>query len=229
MKGTQATTRILVVDDEANIRTLLETVLADEGYDVRSAPDGQAGLSVARDWNPDAIVLDVMLPKIDGIALLPMFRRLTEAPIIMLSALNEMQTKVDGFEGGADDYISKPFESPEFVARVGAALRRPRLKHTASYRFADLLVDLAARTAFRDDVRFDLTAREFDLLVAFVRNPNIVFSRDQLLDVVWGTGRDVTPNAVETYVSYLRAKIDRPGGRATIRTHRGVGYSLGER
>ncbi len=221
--------KILVVDDEINIRTLLEMALGDEGYDVRVAQDGQAGLRIVREWPPDAIVLDVMLPKIDGIALLPMFRRLTEAPIVMLSALSETQTKLDGFHGGADDYISKPFETNEFLARIGVALRRPRLKHSSSYRFADLMVDVDARAAYRGDERVELTAREFDLLLAFVRNPNIVFSRDQLLDVVWGQSREVTPNAVETYVSYLRAKIDRPGGRAAIRTHRGVGYSLGER
>lgn len=221
--------RILVVDDEPNIRTLLEMALEDDGYEVRAVPDGQAALRVVKEWPPDAIVLDVMMPKIDGIALLPMLRRLTEAPILMLSANNETDTKLSGFDGGADDYVAKPFETREFLARIRTALRRPRLKRTEHYRFADLRVDVAARSAYRNDERIDLTAREFDLLLAFVRNPNIVFSRDQLLDVVWGLGRDVTPNAVETYVSYLRAKIDRPGGRASIRTHRGVGYSLGER
>ncbi len=221
--------RILVVDDEPNIRTLLEMALEDDGYEVRAVPDGQAALRVVKEWQPDAIVLDVMMPKIDGIALLPMLRRLTEAPILMLSANNETDTKLSGFDGGADDYVAKPFETREFLARIRTALRRPRLKRTEHYRFADLRVDVAARSAYRNDERIDLTAREFDLLLAFVRNPNIVFSRDQLLDVVWGLGRDVTPNAVETYVSYLRAKIDRPGGRASIRTHRGVGYSLGER
>ncbi|HMD03229.1 MAG TPA: response regulator, partial [Candidatus Baltobacteraceae bacterium] len=122
----QASARVLVVDDERHIRELLEIGLGDEGYDVKSAPDGQVGLQVAREWNPDAIVLDVMLPKIDGIALLPMFRKLTEAPIIMLSAKGDVADKVSGLSSGADDYVAKPFEMTELVARLETALRRPK-------------------------------------------------------------------------------------------------------
>jgi DNA-binding response OmpR family regulator len=220
--------RILVVDDERNIRELLEIGLGDEGYEVRTAPDGQVGLQIARDWTPDAIVLDVMLPKVDGISLLPMFRKLTEAPILMLSAKTETGDKVAGLHSGADDYVAKPFEMAELTARLETALRRPRLAQPQVLRFSDLEINLETRVATRGQHRISLSAREYDLLVALVRNPNRVFSRDQLLDQVWGTERFVGPGAVETYISYLRAKIDHGFPTRLIHTHRGVGYSLRE-
>jgi DNA-binding response OmpR family regulator len=221
--------RVAVVDDERHIRELLEIGLTDEGFDVRSAGDGQAGLALVRDWDPDVIVLDVMLPKIDGIALLPMFRQLTEAPIVMLSAKGEVDDKVAGLSGGADDYLSKPFEITELVARLDSALRRPKLAKPQTVRYADLAIDLETRTVLRDGRSIELSAREFDLLVALARNPLRVFSRDQLLDMVWGAHRDVGQGAVETYISYLRTKIDSGFRTRLIHTHRGAGYSLRER
>jgi len=226
MSQTQA--RVLVVDDERHIRELLEIGLSDEGYEVRSAPDGQVGLQMVRDWNPDAIVLDVMLPKIDGIALLPMFRKLTEAPIVMLSAKSDVNDKVTGLSRGADDYVSKPFEMAELRARLETALRRPRLAQPQVLRYGDLEVNLETRVAIRNGKEIALSAREYDLLVTLLRNPHRVFSRDQLLDQVWGTERFVGPGAVETYISYLRAKIDQGFPTRLIQTHRGAGYSLRE-
>jgi DNA-binding response OmpR family regulator len=217
-----------VIDDERHIRDLLEIGLGDEGYDVRSAPDGQVGLQIAREWSPDAIVLDVMLPKIDGVALLPMFRKLTEAPIVMLSAKTEVPDKIAGLQNGADDYVAKPFEMSELTARLETALRRPRLAQPQTLRFADLEINLETRVATRAARRISLSAREYDLLVALLRSPNRVFSRDQLLDQVWGMDRFVGPGAVETYISYLRAKIDHGFPKRLIHTHRGVGYSLRE-
>jgi DNA-binding response OmpR family regulator len=224
----QEQARVLVVDDERNIRELLEIGLGDEGYEVRTAPDGQAALQIAREWSPDAIVLDVMLPKVDGIALLPMFRKLTEAPILMLSAKSETGDKIAGLHSGADDYVAKPFEMAELTARLETALRRPKLAQPQVIRFSDLEINLETRVATRGQRRISLSAREYDLLVALVRNPNRVFSRDQLLDQVWGTERFVGPGAVETYISYLRAKIDHGFPKRLIHTHRGVGYSLRE-
>jgi len=228
MTMSQASARVLVVDDERHIRELLEIGLGDEGYDVKSAPDGQVGLQVAREWNPDAIVLDVMLPKIDGIALLPMFRKLTEAPIIMLSAKGDVADKVSGLSSGADDYVAKPFEMTELVARLETALRRPKLAAPQVLRYSDLEVNLETRVVRRGAKQIALSAREYDLLVALLRSPQRVFSRDQLLDQVWGTARYVGPGAVETYISYLRAKIDHGFSRRLIHTHRGAGYSLRE-
>jgi DNA-binding response OmpR family regulator len=225
---TQTPARVLVVDDERHIRELLEIGLGDEGFDVRSAPDGQVGLQICREWSPDAIVLDVMLPKVDGISLLPMFRKLTEAPILMLSAKSDVRDKVAGLSGGADDYVAKPFEMAELLARLETALRRPRLAQPQVLRFGDLEVNLETRIVARDGKTIALSAREYDLLVVLLRNPQRVFSRDQLLDQVWGADRFVGPGAVETYISYLRAKIDQGFATRLIHTHRGAGYSLRE-
>jgi DNA-binding response OmpR family regulator len=157
-----------------------------------------------------------------------MFRKLTEAPILMLSAKTETTDKISGLQHGADDYVAKPFEMNELTARLETALRRPKLAQPQVLRFADLEINLETRVATRANKRIALSAREYDLLVALLRNPNRVFSRDQLLDQVWGTERFVGPGAVETYISYLRAKIDHGFPKRLIHTHRGVGYSLRE-
>ena len=220
-------TRILVVDDERPIRELLEIGLGQAGFDVRSAADGTLGLAAVREWEPDAIVLDVMMPRVDGITLLPMLRKITEAPILMLSAKGDVVDKVDGLAHGADDYLAKPFEIPELIARIQSALRRPTLAHRSTLSFSDLTMSLDDRIVTRAGRRIELSAREFDLLAVLVRTPNRVFTRPQLLDLVWGIDRDVTPGTVETYICYVRAKIDR-GAAPLVRTIRGVGYSLRE-
>lgn len=219
-------TRVLVVDDERRIRELLELSLRHHGYEVRCAGDGQAALTEAKAWEPDAILLDVMLPKIDGIALLPMLRRITEAPVIMLSAKGEVEDKVSGLAHGADDYLSKPFEIAELLAHIEAKLRRPRIEHTDTLQFDDLFVDLQTHRAQRSGRELDLSPLEFDLLVTLLRRPRRVFTRDELLELVWGDDRDVTPAAVERYISYLRAKIDDGFEERLIHTVRGVGYTL---
>ena len=220
-------TRVLVVDDERPIRELLEIGLGQAGFNVRTAADGTLGLAAVREWEPDAIVLDVMMPRIDGITLLPMLRKITEAPILMLSAKGDVVDKVEGLAHGADDYLAKPFEIPELVARIQSALRRPTLAKRSTLSFSDLTVSIEDRIVTRGGKRIDLSAREFDLLAALLKSPNRVFSRAQLLDLVWGIDRDVTLGTVETYICYLRAKIDR-GQPPLIHTIRGVGYSLRE-
>jgi DNA-binding response OmpR family regulator len=218
--------KVVVIDDERHLRELLELGLAEDGFEVRSAADGRAGLQLVRDWRPDAIVLDVMLPFVDGLELLPMLRRVTEAPILMLSAKADTDDRITGLRRGADDYIPKPFEMTELAARLHSALRRPRLEQPSIVQYADLSIDLDRREVKRGDRRIDLSAREYALLLTLVRNPERVFTRDQLLDLVWGTDRDVGPGAVETYVSYLRAKIDAGFDPKLIRTIRGAGYAL---
>jgi DNA-binding response OmpR family regulator len=218
--------RVVVIDDERHLRELLELGLAEDGFEVRSAADGRAGMQLVREWRPDAIVLDVMLPFVDGLELLPMLRRVTEAPILMLSAKADTDDRITGLRRGADDYISKPFDMSELVARLYSALRRPRLEQPSIVSYADLSIDLDRRDVKRGDRRIELSAREYALLLTFVRNPERVFTRDQLLDLVWGTDRDVGPGAVETYVSYLRAKIDAGFEPKLIRTIRGAGYAL---
>jgi DNA-binding response OmpR family regulator len=218
--------KVLVVDDEAPIRDLLEYGLDRAGFSVRSVSDGRASLDVLRKWHPDIIVLDVMLPEVDGMTLLPELRRLTEVPIVMLSARSETSDKVGALTNGADDYVAKPFELEELVARLNSALRRPRLEQRRTFTYSDLTVDLERRAVFRGARRVDLSTREFDLLLTFVRNPEHVFSRSELLDLVWGVDRDIVPNTVETYISYLRAKIDSGEAIRLIQTLRGVGYAL---
>ncbi|HEY8312615.1 MAG TPA: response regulator transcription factor [Candidatus Baltobacteraceae bacterium] len=218
--------RIAVVDDEPRIRELLELTLGHHGYAVRTAADGLAALALVREWPPDAIVLDVMMPKIDGFALLPMLRRLTDAPIIMLSARGELDDKLQGLTHGADDYLSKPFEVSELVAHLEAKLRRPHLEHRSALAYGDLSVDLDAHIVERGGMRLDLSPLEYGLLVTLLRRPKRVFTRDELLDLVWGHASDAGPNAVERLVSYLRAKVDDGFDVALIRTVRGAGYTL---
>jgi DNA-binding response OmpR family regulator len=216
---------VLVIDDEPNVRDMLEIGLAQYGFDVTSAPDGVAGLGAVRAQAPDVVLLDVMMPKVDGVSLIPLLRRITEAPIVMLSALSDAQDKIAGLTAGADDYVAKPFDLGEIAARLRAQLRRPQLVKRDVIRYADVVMDMVTRRAETASGPIELTAREFDLLATFLREPGRVFTRDQLLDRVWGRDAAVEPNVVETYVSYLRAKLGNAGPRPLIRTIRRVGYT----
>ena len=224
MEAAGQTPRVAVVDDEPAIRALLERELSDAGFEVRSAQDGPAGLDLIREWQPHVILLDVMMPKIDGISILPRYRSATQAPILILSAKDATEDRVLGLRGGADQYIPKPFEMPELVARLRSALRRPILDRPERLTHADLTIDLRARSVQRGDRAIELTRREFDLLVALAREPRRVFTKDQLIFSVWGDEATITQNALETYVSYVRSKIDSPGAEPLITTVRGVGY-----
>jgi two-component system, OmpR family, response regulator MprA len=157
---------------------------------------------------------------------LPTMRRTTEVPIPMLSAKTDLDTRVGGLENGADDYLAKPFELPELVARLRTLLRRPNLAQVAVLRFADVTMDLQTRMVRRAEETISLSTREFDLLALLMRYPERVFTREQLLDRVWGSDREVLPGSVETYISYLRAKIDKMPYKRIIHTIRGVGYSV---
>ena len=218
--------RVAVVDDEPGIRSLLEFELHAAGFEVRSAADAMSGLTLIRDWEPDVILLDVMMPKIDGIAVLPRYRAVTRAPIFIVSAKGGTGDKVLGLERGADQYIAKPFEMPELIARIRSALRRPTLDDGERLAYRDIVVDLRSYTVTRERKPISLTRREFDLLVTLVRQPRRVFTREQLMDIVWGSEVAVSGNAIETYISYLRSKIDSPFKEQLIHTIRGVGYTL---
>ncbi len=196
---------------------------------MRGATDGADGLTAARDWVPDCILLDVMMPKIDGLALIPLLRRLTEVPIVMLTARGDVRDRVQGLDAGADDYLAKPFDVSELIARVNTVLRRPTLRKVNHLRFADLELDLDERLVRRGEHEIDLSTREFDLLATLMRRPKRVFTRDELLDLVWGSDRDIAAATVETYICYLRAKIDRDADKKLLRTIRGVGYALRDR
>jgi two-component system copper resistance phosphate regulon response regulator CusR len=217
---------VLVIEDETPMRHVLDIGLTQRGFTVFAAADGSAGLQLLRREDVDVILLDVMLPTIDGIALIPMLRRTTEAPILMLSARSDVATKVAGLEAGADDYLAKPFDFNELAARLRSALRRPQLRTVESIAFADLELDLGRRIARRGATELSLTAREFDLLATMARTPQRVYTRRQLIELVWGETSDVSPGTIEGYVSSLRAKVDRTPWRPLIQTIRGVGYSV---
>ena len=221
--------RVVVVDDDRMIREMLELGLSREGYDVQSAADGIAALELVRRFDPEVIVLDIMMPKIDGIALLPKLREISQAPIVMLTAKGGTEDKVLSLTAGADDYLVKPFVFEELIARLQAKLRRPQLIEENVLRWRDLALNPQTRELMRGKDGIELTQREFDLLSVFMREPRRVFSKDHLLEIVWGHDFEGGPNIVETYISYLRAKIDRPGERGSfIRTVRGVGYGLSQ-
>lgn len=222
----EGATCILVVDDEPYITDVVTAALRFEGFTSDEASTGVEALSKARLGGYDLIVLDVMLPKVDGYSMLPLLRRLTEAPILMLSAKGEVEDRVQGLDRGADDYLAKPFEMSELVARLRSALRRPRLEHVEVISYADVEVELETRTVRRGGRTLDLSPLEYDLLVALLRHPRRVFSRDQLLDLVWGLDAEVGPGSVERYISYVRAKVDEGAATRLIHTIRGVGYSL---
>jgi DNA-binding response OmpR family regulator len=216
---------VLVVDDEPNMRDMLEIGLTQHGFAVTCAPGGVEALALLKTEKSDIIVLDVMMPKIDGISLLPLIRRVTESPVVMLSARSDPQDKIAGLIAGAEDYVGKPFDLAEIAARLRAQLRRPHLYRREVLACGDVVMDLATREVAASTGRVALSAREFDLLATLLREPGRVFTRRQLLDRVWGSDAPVEPNVVETYVSYLRTKLGDRGAKPLIRTIRGVGYT----
>jgi two-component system response regulator MprA len=217
--------RIAVIDDEPHIRDLLSLALGHAGYAVRAAANAASGLKLVGEWEPDLIVLDVMMPKTSGIEMLPSLRRTTDAPVIVLSARGEVEDRVEGLAHGADDYLSKPFAISELLARVDAKLRRPHLETRSTLEYAGLSVDLEQHVVERDGRRLDLSPLEYDLLVTLLRRPRRVFTREELLDAVWSDA-EVGTGAVERYISYLRGKVDDGFERPLIQTVRGAGYTL---
>jgi DNA-binding response OmpR family regulator len=221
-----ARSRVAVVDDDRFVREMLELGLEREGFAVRTAADGPQALSLVREWEPEVIVLDVMMPKIDGFALLPMLRKITHAPVLMLTAKGELGDKLAGFTGGADDYLVKPFQFEELIARLTAALRRPQLVEDLTLRWHDLSLNLETHEVYRGERPIELTQREFELLAVFMREPRRVFNKEHLLELVWGHDFEGGTNIVETYISYLRNKLDLQSEPSLLRTVRGVGYGL---
>jgi two-component system response regulator MprA len=219
--------RILVVDDERRITALLRRALVYEGYDVDLASDGAAGLRLARDRAPDLVILDVMMPEIDGIEVTRRLRAVGDVPILLLTARDTVPDRVVGLDAGADDYLVKPFALDELLARVRALLRRREGPQGGTLSFGDLTLDLARREGRRGNRPFELTTKEFDLLGLFLRHPRHVLTRDFILDEVWGYDRG-DANVLEVYVGYLRSKLEEDGESRLIQTVRGAGYVLRE-
>ncbi|HET9342105.1 MAG TPA: response regulator transcription factor [Candidatus Eremiobacteraceae bacterium] len=219
--------KVLAIDDERNIREMLQLGLERKGFIVKVLADGRAVGEVIDGWQPDVVLLDVMLPFADGFSLLPAIRSHTQAPIIMLTAKGDVDDKITGLQLGADDYLAKPFALSELIARITAALRRPTMSaQPERLQHADLSVDVKSRDVRRGGAKIALTNREYSLLVTLLREPHRIFSKEQLLEIVWGHDYEGEIGVVETYISYLRAKIDGGQGRKLIHTVRSAGYSL---
>ena len=219
-------TKILVIDDEPSIINLVSAYLKPEGYEVYTAADGNAGLKSARAFKPDLIILDLMLPGMDGIELLSILRRESDVYIIMLTARTDETDKIVGLSVGADDYVTKPFSPRELVARVKAALRRIKTGTGSGVErsvlsFKHVLIDINAHTVSVDDVPVELTSIEFDLLCALAENRGRVLSREQLLEKIWGAEYFGEMRVVDVHLGHVRQKL---GNESLIATVRGVGY-----
>lgn len=218
--------KILVVDDEPSIVNLITAYLKPEGYEVHTAGDGPSGLKAARAFKPDLLILDIMLPGMDGLELLSRLRRESEVYVILLTARTEETDKIVGLSVGADDYVTKPFSPRELTARVKAALRRIQTgagirSETSVYAFQHLRMDTGARTVTVDETPVELTAIEFDLLKALVENRGRVLSREQLLEKVWGADYFGEQRVVDVHLGHVRQKLGRDDLIVTVR---GIGY-----
>lgn len=219
--------RILIIEDDEGILTFLRRGLAYEGYEVNVATDGRSGLDIARDTPPDLVVLDLMLPGIDGLEVCRRLRAGGEVPILILTAKDGVTDRIAGLDMGADDYMVKPFDLDELMARIRALLRRSQPSGQPKvYQFADLNLDTGTRQAQRGERLISLTAKEYELLELFLRHPRQVLTRDVIYDSVWGYDFGGESNIIEVYVRYLRQKLERKGEDRLIHTVRGVGYVL---
>ena len=220
--------RILVVDDDPEIVSFLKRGLIYEGYRVDTASNGIEALAEARDREPDLVILDIMMPEIDGIEVCKRLHQASDIPILMLTARGSVADRVIGLDSGADDYLVKPFSFDELLARVRALLRRREPREGEALRFSDLSLNTATREVTRGSKPIRLTAQEFDLLELFMRHPRQVLKRDTIYDRVWGYDFGGESNVIEVYVRYLRSKLEAGGGPELIHTVRSVGYVLRE-
>ncbi len=224
--------KILIIEDEKNLARFVELELQHEGYDTFACKNGREGLEVALEKDWDAILLDLMLPELNGLEVCRRVRQVKNTPIIMMTARDSVIDRVSGLDHGADDYIVKPFAIEELLARLRAVLRRVDLESeqnaskqtTVTYR--DLTIEKENRVVRRSDEIIELTKREYELLLALMENVNVVLARDVLLKKVWGYETQIETNVVDVYIRYLRNKIDRPGEDSYIQTVRGTGYVM---
>ena len=221
------TKRILVVEDDPDVRIALSRALGFEGYDVETAADGGKALAMVDESEPDVIILDVMMPFVDGLETCRRLRaRGFDTPILVLTALGEVGDRVDGLDAGADDYMVKPFALDELLARLRALLRRSGGDVASVLSSAGVVVDLGTREVTRDGVSLKLTKTEFDLLEVLIREPGRVVPRDRLYREVWGFDFETSSNSLDVYVGYLRRKTEAGDNTRVIQTVRGVGYAF---
>ncbi len=220
--------RILVVDDDARLAASLQRALAYEGHTVEVAAEGPGALVAARDRPPDLVVLDVMLPGLDGVEVCRRLRQGSDVPILMLTARDAISDRVSGLDAGADDYLVKPFAYDELLARVRALLRRREPRGGELLHCADLVMDISAHEVRRGDRQVELTALQFDVLEHFLRHQRQVLERDQLLQAVWGIESDAISNVVDVTIAGLRSRLEMEQQPRLLHTVRGVGYVLRE-
>jgi two-component system response regulator MprA len=218
--------RVLVVEDDEDIAQALQRSLRMEGYEVRSAADGRVALEQGRSFAPDLVILDLGLPEVDGLEVARSLRADDDVPILILTARDGLESRVEGLDAGADDYLVKPFERQELLARLRALLRRRPPRGSAPLRVGDLSLNTDTHEVVRSERAVDLTQREFELLEYLMRNERIVISRQRLLDEVWGYDPFSTTNTIEVFVSNLRRKLEAEGEPRLLHTIRGAGYVL---
>lgn len=219
---------ILVIEDEQKIADFLRRGLTYEGFKVEVCLDGESGLKAARDTPPDLVVLDWMLPGLDGLEVCRRLRAGGSVPILMLTAKDSVADRVKGLDSGADDYVVKPFAFEELMARVRALMRRSHTTEETVLRFADLTLNVSTREVTRGTRKIELTTKEFDLLHFFIRHPRQVLTREMLYDRIWGYDFGGESNILEVYIRYLRSKLETGDEVRLIQTVRGVGYALRE-
>jgi two-component system, OmpR family, response regulator MprA len=224
--GHERQARVLIVEDDDDIAQVLQRSLRLEGYETRIAADGEAALGAANDFVPDLVVLDLGLPKLDGMEVARRLRSADDVPILMLTARDALESRVEGLDAGADDYLVKPFERQELLARLRALLRRRPPRGSASLVVADLSLNPDTHEVKRGDRTVELTQREFELLEYLMRNERIVVPRQRLLEDVWGYDPFATTNTIEVFVSNLRRKLEGGGEPRLLHTIRGAGYVL---
>jgi DNA-binding response OmpR family regulator len=224
--GHERQARVLIVEDDDDIAQVLQRSLRLEGYETRIAADGEAALGAANDFVPDLVVLDLGLPKLDGMEVAKRLRSADDVPILMLTARDALESRVEGLDAGADDYLVKPFERQELLARLRALLRRRPPRGSASLVVADLSLNPDTHEVKRGDRTVELTQREFELLEYLMRNERIVVPRQRLLEDVWGYDPFATTNTIEVFVSNLRRKLEGGGEPRLLHTIRGAGYVL---
>jgi two-component system, OmpR family, response regulator MprA len=224
--STDRAARVLVVEDDDEIAQVLQRSLRLEGYEVRIAPDGEQALAAHAEYVPDVVILDLGLPKLDGIEVARRVRGADDVPILMLTARDAIEARVEGLDSGADDYLVKPFERQELLARLRALLRRRPPRGSASLVVGDLSLNPDTHEVMRGERVVDLTQREFELLEYLLRNERIVVPRQRLLEEVWGYDPFATTNTIEVFVSNLRRKLEAGGESRLLHTIRGAGYVL---
>jgi two-component system, OmpR family, response regulator MprA len=225
MLATDAVTgRVLVVEDDAAIADVLRRALRQEGHEVRSAEDGVEALELAESFVPDLVILDLGLPKLDGVEVCRRLRAESDAPILILTARTDTDDRVEGLDSGADDYLVKPFERKELLARMRALMRRRPPQGAASLAVADLRLNPDTREVYRGDRPVELTNREFELLEFLMRNERLVISRERLLEEVWGYDPMAMTNTIDVFISNLRRKLEAGGEPRLLHTKRGAGY-----